>query len=206
MIKLEFDDNVKLNDVLDKLIFYKEVFNVVAYADFNGVRYLNVEIDELKNLKKLTNPLDRDIESMDNSLLNIFNTKMNCNKDLVFWINKAKELLKDNNKDEFEYECYKYITEDTNNYFTIKSAAYLLYIFESNPLAFEAGYYNEKTLEKIMLVADNTFNYTVFGNILLKYCSYTEVMQKLLNSYIPEIDYKEEYEKMKRLRIKLENK
>ena len=38
MIKLEFDDNVKLNDVLDKLIFYKEVFNVVAYADFNGVK------------------------------------------------------------------------------------------------------------------------------------------------------------------------
>ena len=58
------------------------------------LRYLNVEIDELKNLKKLTNPLDRDIESMDNSLLNVFNTKMNCNKDLVFWINKAKRIIK----------------------------------------------------------------------------------------------------------------
>jgi hypothetical protein len=111
-----------------------------------------------------------------------------------YWVNQAKSTLDQSLEDDFEYQCYHYLSIDNNNYYTIKYACYFLYVLQTK------GLENAKeVLDQIMLNVNNRFDYTVFKDLTLNYTNYVGFLNNTFEKLIPPIDKDEELEKIKRL-------
>lgn len=198
--KMEYGESYDLIDVLDNLIYLKEVVYCNAYADFNGVRYDNMDLDSLKKLREIVSKpsLDENLKNCKpenkRKLLNCLMARKSSNESVQYWVNQAKSTLDQSLEDDFEYQCYHYLSIDNNNYYTIKYACYFLYVLQTK------GLENAKeVLDQIMLNVNNRFDYTIFKDLTLNYTNYVGFLNNTFEKLIPPIDKDEELEKIKRL-------